>query len=322
MAGFLLRRLTASFLLLFAVATGVFFLVHAAPGDPTDVFEGQRINREQRETLRHLYGLDRPLGEQYLRWLAALAQGELGLSLAQQRPVATILAEAFPATLLLATGAIAVEFGIALLLGIAAARRPGGYADQTIRLGSLVFVSQPPFWIALMLVLLFAYVWPVLPASHMRSVDADLLSPAGRAWDLLRHLLLPSLALGLYNAGSTLRFVRGSVIEVMGTDYIRAARARGLSERRVLWVHGLRNALTPLIQLFALSFPQLLNGALLTEIIFAWPGLGRATFAAVLSRDYPLILGLTLFSAFVVILGNLLADLLQAAADPRVRRHA
>jgi len=318
-ARFLLRRLTASLLLLVLVATGIFFLLHAAPGDPTELFEGQRINREQREHLRHLYGLDRPLSEQYLRWLATLARGELGLSLSQQRPVTTILAEALPATLLLATGAILVEFGAALLLGIAAARRRGGIADQMIRAGSLIFYSQPPFWIALMLVLLFASVWPVLPASHMRSVDAAAMSPAGRTWDLLKHLLLPSLSLGLYNAGATLRFVRGSLLEVMGMDYIRAARARGLSERRVVWVHGLRNALTPLIQLFSLTFPALLNGALLTEIVFAWPGIGRVTYQAVLSRDYPLILGLTLFSAFVVVLGNLAADLAQAAADPRVR---
>jgi peptide/nickel transport system permease protein len=318
-AGFLLRRLFASLLLLYLVATATFFLVHLAPGDPTTFFEGQRMSREQRERLRHLYGLDRPLGEQYVRWLGALGRGDLGFSFAQQRSVTTAIAEAFPATLLLATAAIGVEYGAALLLGIAAARRRDGIADHVIRVASLILNSQPPFWIALMLVLLFAYVWPVLPASHMHSIDADLMSPAGSLLDLLRHLVLPALALGLYNAGPTLRFVRGSLIEVMGMDYIRTARAKGLSERRVVWVHGLRNVLTPLIQLFALTFPQLLNGAVLTEIIFAWPGLGRLTFGATLSRDYPLILGITIFASALVILGNLLADLLQAVADPRVR---
>lgn len=319
MAGFLLRRLAASVLLLFLVATVTFFLIHLAPGDPTNIFEGRRITREHREHLRHLYGLDRPLGEQYVRWLGAIARGDLGFSLAQQRPVARAIAEAFPATLLLATAALVVEYTAALLLGIAAARRRDGFADHVIRVASLIFNSQPSFWIALMLVLLFAYLWPVLPASHMRSVDADLLSPAGRALDLLRHLILPALALGLYNAGSTLRFVRGSLIEVMSMDYIRTARAKGLSERRVVWVHGLRNALTPLIQIFALTFPALLNGSIITEIIFAWPGLGRLTSGAILSRDYPMILGITVFGAVLVILGNLVADLLQAAADPRVR---
>jgi peptide/nickel transport system permease protein len=317
--GFLLRRLAASLLLLFLIATGTFFLVRLAPGDPIDLFEGRRITREQREHLHRLYGLDRPLGEQYVRWLGALVRGDLGISLSQQRPVANAIAEAFPATLLLATAAVVVEYGAALLLGVAAARRRGGWADQIIRIGSMIFYSQPPFWIGLMLILLFAYVWRVLPSSHMHSVDADLMSPAGRTLDLLRHLILPALAIGLYNAGATLRFVRGSLIEILGTDYIRTARAKGLSERRVLWVHGLRNALTPLLQLFALSFPALLNGSFITEIVFAWPGLGRLTFGAILSRDYPLILGVTLFGAALVVLGNLLADLFHAAADPRVR---
>jgi peptide/nickel transport system permease protein len=318
-AGFLLRRLTAALLLLLLVASLTFFVIHLAPGDPANILEGRRITQEHRDHLRRLYGLDRPLGEQYIRWIGALSRGDLGISLSQQRPVVAVIAEAFPATLLLATAAIVVEFGTALLLGIAAARKRDGFADHIIRVVSLFFFAQPSFWLGLMLILLFSYTWPLLPASHMHSIDAELMSPSGRALDLLRHLILPAFALGLYNAGGTLRFVRGSLIEVMGMDYIRAARAKGLSERRVVWVHGLRNILTPLVQLFALTFPQLLNGAVITEIVFSWPGVGRLTFGAILSRDYPLILGITIFGAFLVILGNLAADLLQAAADPRVR---
>lgn len=319
MAGFLLRRLAASFLLLFLVASATFFLVHLAPGDPTNVLEGDRLTRENRETLRRLYGLGDPLGTQYLRWLGALAQGNLGISFSQQRPVATIIAEALPATLLLGAAALLVEFGLALTLGIAAARRPGSALDRGINVVSLLLYSQPSFWLGLMFLLLFSHLFPLFPGSHMRSVDADLMSPLERALDLLRHLALPAVTLGLYHAGATLRFVRGSMIEVMSQDYIRTARAKGLSERYVVWVHGLRNALTPVIQLFALALPQLLNGALVTEIVFAWPGLGRLTYAAILTRDYPLILGITLFTAITVILGNLLADVLHAAADPRVR---
>ena len=319
MAGFLLRRLAASFLLLFLVATATFFLVHLAPGDPTNILEGDRLTRENREALHRLYGLGDPLGTQYLRWLGALSRGDLGISLSQQRPVAAIVAEAFPATLLLAGAALFVEFALSLLLGSAAARRPGSALDRLIRVVSLFLYSQPSFWLGLMLILLFSQVFPLFPGSHMRSVDADLMSPLERTLDLLRHLTLPAVALGLYHAGSTLRFVRGSLIEVMSQDYIRTARAKGLSERRVVWVHGMRNALTPIIQIFTMSLPQLLNGSLVTEIVFAWPGLGRVTFAAILTRDYPLILGVTLFTALTVILGNLLADVLHAAADPRVR---
>jgi peptide/nickel transport system permease protein len=153
----------------------------------------------------------------------------------------------------------------------------------------------------------------------MQSVDAELMSPAGRLLDLLHHLILPALVMGLSQAGGTARFVRASLIEVMSQDYVRTARAKGLSERRVVWVHAMRNASAPLIQLFALSLPALLSGSLITEVVFSWPGLGQVTFKAILARDYPLILGATALAAVIVVLGNLLADVLHAMLDPRVR---
>jgi peptide/nickel transport system permease protein len=318
--GFLLRRLAASVLLLFLVLSLTFFLIHLAPGDPTNLVEGSRMTKEQRARLHHLYRLDRSLPEQYLAWLGAVAlHGDWGISFSQQRPVTAVIADALPATVILAAAALSVEALASLGFGIAAARRNGSAFDHAVRVGSLVFNSQPPFWLGLMAVLLFAYLWPVFPAGQIRSIDADLLSPAGRLFDLLWHLALPALVLGLSNAGSTTLFMRGSLLDVMGRDFIRAARAKGLSERRVLWVHGLRNALTPIIQMLALSFSSLLNGTLITEVIFAWPGVGRLTFEAALTRDYPLILAATALSASMVALGNLLADLAHAAADPRVR---
>jgi peptide/nickel transport system permease protein len=316
---FLLRRLAASLLLLLLVLTATFFLLRRIPGDPTRR-EQQRMTAEQRQNLRRLYGLDRPLPEQYLRWLSSVAlRGDLGISLSQQRPVSTALLEALPATAILASAALAVEYAAALLLGAVAAQRRRSVLDHAIRIGTLLLYSQPPFWLGLMAILLFSYVWPVLPASHMQSVDADLMSPAGRLLDLLRHLLLPALVMGLAQAGGTARFVRASLLEVMSQDYIRAARAKGLSERRVLWVHGMRNAAVPLTQLFALSFPALLSGSLIIEVVFSWPGLGQLTFNAILARDYPLILGATTLSAVLVVLGNLLADVLHALTDPRTR---
>lgn len=319
MTGFLLRRLAASLLLLFLVLTLTFFLAHAAPGDPTNLVENDRMTRGQRESLRRLYGLDRPLGEQYLVWLQAVARGDWGVSLSQQRPVTAVIADALPATVILSLAALVVDYTVGLLLGVAAARRQGKAADHGIRVVSLLLYSLPPFWLGLMAILLFAYVWPVLPAGGMRSIDADLMSPAGRWLDLLRHLLLPALVLGLSNTGLTARFVRGSLLDVMGQDYLRTARAKGLSERRVIWVHALRNAITPVIQLFALTLPALLSGSLITEVVFALPGIGRLVFVSTLTRDYPLVLGVTAFSAAIVIFGNLLADVLHAAADPRVR---
>lgn len=320
MSAFLLRRLAASLLLLLLVLSITFLLLHWLPGDPTRTSESDRMTREQRENLRRVLGLDRPLHEQYLSWLSgAVLRGDLGTSFSQQRPVTAAILNALPGTLLLAAAALFVEFGAALLLGVAAARRPGTVVDHAIRVGTLLLFSQPVFWLGLMAILLFSYVWPVLPAGHMRSVGADEMGAGERLFDLLRHLLLPALVLGLTNAGATARFVRASLLEVLGRDYIRTARAKGLSERRVIWVHGMRNALAPLLQLLALTLPALLNGSLVTEVVFSWPGLGRLTFGAILARDFPLILGTVAISAILVISGNLVADVLHALSDPRVR---
>ena len=322
MSGFLLRRLAASLLLLLLVLTFTFLLLHLIPGDPTDSLESQHLTAAQRLQLRQVYGLDRPLPEQYLRWLAAVARWDWGVSLSQQRPVSTALREVLPATAILALAALAVEYALALLLGIASALRRGSALDHAIRVVTLLLYSVPLFWLGLMAILLLSYVWPVLPASHMRSVDADLMTPAQRQLDLARHLVIPALVVGLGTAGGTARFLRGSLIEVMSQDYIRTARAKGLSPGRVVWVHGLRNAVVPLIQVFSHSLPSLLSGALITEVVFSWPGLGRLTFDALLTRDYPVILGATALSATLVILSNLLADVLHVLADPRVREES
>lgn len=321
MLGFLSRRLASSLAIFLLVLSTTFLLIHLVPGDPTLVFQDSRLPPEQRENLRRLYGLDRPLAEQYVRWLAAVTlRQDFGISLSQQRPVAKVVAEAVGPTLLLASAATAVEFTLGMILGVAAARRHRRPFDAAARLFSLVLYSQPVFWLGLMLVLFFSAVWPVLPTSHMHSIDADTMSLPGRWLDLLLHLALPALTLGLPASGATARFVRASFLEVMERPFILAARARGLSEARLVWVHGLRNAAIPLIQLLAMSFPALLSGSLVIEVIFSWPGMGRLTFESILARDYPVILATTALSAVFVLVGNLLADLAHAALDPRVRK--
>jgi peptide/nickel transport system permease protein len=246
-------------------------------------------------------------------------RGDLGVSLYEQRPAARVAAEALPATLLLAATAVLFEYGGGLLLGIAAARRRGSAADQLIRIVSLVLYSLPTFWLGLMAVLLFSYAWPVLPASHMHSVGAEEMGPLGRLLDLGRHLILPGMVMGLTDAGARARLVRASLIEAMSRDYIRTARAKGLSERRVVWVHGLRTAVIPLVQLLGVALPLLLSGALIVEVVFSWPGLGRLTFTAIQTRDYPLVLCTTAFAGAMVVAGSFAADLALAALDPRVR---
>jgi peptide/nickel transport system permease protein len=321
--GYLLRRLAASLLLLVLVLSATFVLLRLAPGDPLTFVDSMPITKAERQHLIQAYGLDRPLAEQYVRWLDAVAlHGDWGLSYSQQRPVSTVIGEALPATLLLAAAALLVEYGLGVTLGVAAARRSGSGVDRAIRAGSLLLYSQPPFWLGLMAILLFAYKWHWLPASHMHSIGAGDLGAAARLADLGRHLVLPALTIGLGTAGGAARFVRASLLDIMGRDYIRAARAKGLSERRVVWVHGLRGALPPLIQLLGISVPELLSGALIIEVVFAWPGLGRITYEAILSRDYPVVVATTAVSAILVLAGNLVSDLLHAAADPTLRRES
>lgn len=321
MLRFLARRLAAAALLLFLVLSAVFFLIHAAPGAPGDLLTEDRLPHAQRERLRALWGLDRPLSEQYAAWLEAVAlRGDWGVSLVHHRPVAAVLAEALPATLLLSGAAFAVNAIAGLALGVAAARRRGRAADHLIRWGSLLLYSLPTFWLGLMAILLFSHFWPVLPAGHLRSVGAEALPAPARLLDLGRHLLLPALVLGLWLAGATARFVRNGLLEVLGQDYVRTARAAGVPERRVLWVHALRNAAVPVVQVFAVTLPMLLGGSVVIEVVFSLPGIGRAGFDAVLTRDYPLVLGVTALSAALVIAGTLAADLAHGVLDPKVRR--
>jgi len=320
MPGYLLRRLAAAALLVWLVLTTTFVLLRLVPGDAATSVSELPIPKPQKEILIHAYGLDRPLPEQYLRWLGAVTlHGNLGISFAQLRPVRTVVAEALPATLLLAAAALLIEYGLGTALGVAAARRSGSALDRSIRVATLLLYSQPVFWLGLMAILLFSDRLGWLPASHMHSVGADEMGRGARLADLGKHLVLPAMTLGLAQAGRAARFVRAGLLEVLGRDYIRTARAKGLSERRVVWVHGMRAALVPIIQLLGLSVPDLLSGALIAEVVFAWPGLGRVTYDAIMARDSPVLLATTGVSAILVVGGNLVADLLHAAADPRVR---
>jgi peptide/nickel transport system permease protein len=320
LASLVLRRGAAALVLLALVLTATFFLLHLAPGDPLQIVADPRISVEQRDRLRRLYGLDRPPLEQYLAWMAAAARGDWGISYLHQRPAARVIAEALPNTLVLAAAALPLQYGLGIWLGVAAARRARQRADHLIRAGSLLLYSLPIFWLGLMAILLLAVRWPIFPAGHMWSVGAEELSWSGRALDLLRHLALPAGVLALSTSGGIARFVRNALLETLGEDYIRAARARGLGEPRVVWRHALRNALPPLLQVFGLQLAQLLSGALVVEVVFAWPGLGRLAYEGILGRDYPVVLATTALAGIAVVVGSLAADLLHAAADPRVRR--
>jgi peptide/nickel transport system permease protein len=313
------RRLLMVIPLIWLVATVTFVVVHLAPGSYADAVDHPKLGPEGRELMRERYGLDRPLHEQYLRWLGSVATGDLGTSYLFKEPVARVILRALPPTLLLAGVALTLDIVLGLLLAVAAARRPHGWVDRCLTVLGLGLYGIPSFWFAGMLVLLFSLWLGWLPSSHMYSVGADQLSAAARLIDLVRHLILPALSLGLVGAAATARYLRSTMLETRASRYVLGARARGLSEGRLLWVHTLRPALLPLVTVVGLSLPLLVSGSVVIESIFSWPGMGLVLWRSAQARDVPLIMGVTMMGALAVILGNLVADLLYAVVDPRAR---
>jgi peptide/nickel transport system permease protein len=322
---FILRRLLNAIPLIFGLLTVTFFIVHLAPGDPTAMFIDPSMDAHAAEQLKENLGLNDPLPVQYGKWLGVIPpfrgvlEGDFGVSFSRQRPVFDVITEAVGNTLILTITALALDLMVGVSVGIFSALRRGKKVDQVVTLASLFVYSMPHFWLALMLILIFSLGLGWLPASQMHSVNADQFSSLEYFFDLLKHLAMPVFVLGIASAASTARYMRSSMLEVIGQDYIRTARAKGLSERSVIWKHALRNALLPLITIIGLSFPYLLSGAVITEVIFAWPGMGRVTIDAIFARDYPLIIANTFVAGTMVIFGNLFADILYAVADPRIR---
>ena len=320
MAAWLLRRVGAALLTVLAVVTLVFFAIHLAPGTPFLPSGDRPLDPAVEAGLRARFGLDRPLGAQYVSYLGALARGDLGESFSQQRPVGEALAQALPNTLALAGSALAVDFVLGTLLGVLMAARAGRRSDRWLGAVTLVVYALPTFWLGLLLLLAFGQWLHWLPVGGVTDpVLYGALGFGGRMADRLRHLLLPALSLGLVGAAGTARFQRAAMLDALGQGFVRTARAGGLSERRVLG-HALRNALLPSITLLGLALPFLLTGSVVVETVFAWPGMGKLAADAIASRDYPVVLAATLVAAVLVVSGSLLADLLYAAADPRIRR--
>jgi peptide/nickel transport system permease protein len=313
------RRLLMVMPLIWLVVTLCFVVVHLAPGSYADAVDHPKLTPEARESMRERYGLDRPLHEQYLRWLGSVLSGDLGSSYLFKEPVTRVILRALPPTLLLAGAALALDIVLGLLLAVAAVRRPHGWVDRVLTVLGLGVYGLPSFWLAGILVLVFSLWLGWLPSSHMYSVGADQMPPALRLVDLVRHLILPALSLGVVGAAATARYLRSSMLEARASRFVLAARARGLSERRILWVHTLRPALLPLVTVIGLSLPLLVSGSVVIESIFSWPGMGSVLWRSAQARDVPLIMGVTIVGALAVIVGNLVADLLYAVVDPRAR---
>lgn len=303
MRGLVLTRLAALPFTLLGAATLVFALLRVVPGDPIDVMLGESAQPAARAELRTSLGLDRPLGLQYALWLADVARGELGTSIRSGLPVAGLVAERMPATLLLALAASAIATGIGLPLGTLAAARAGGVVDRFALFVSLSAVAAPSFWIGPMLVLLFSVQLGWLPVAGSGSAA---------------HLVLPALTLGAGMSGIVVRMTRAAVLETLADDYVRTARAKGASPSRILFRHALPNAASPVLTVLGLQLGAVLAGSVVTETIFAWPGLGRLVIEAIQARDYPVVQGAVLVIATTTVLVQLLTDLAQAAANPRI----
>ena len=304
MGSFLLRRLLLLIPVLWGVATLVFLLLHFIPGDPVDLLLGDSALGTDRETLRDQMGLNDPLIVQYLRYFGDLLQGDWGTSLFSKKPVFDEILERVPASMELMFGAMVVTILVAMPLGLIAAVNKGSWIDQGAMIFSLLGVSIPNFWLGPMLILLFSIHFDLLPVNERGGLE---------------HLILPALTLGTSLASILARITRSSVVETLETEYIRTARSKGISELRILFRHALRNALIPIVTVIGLQVGVLVSGAIITEAIFDWPGLGNLLISAINSRNYPLVQGCVLFIAGSYVMVNLAIDLLYAYLDPRIR---
>lgn len=311
---YLIQRVLGAIPLLIGVSLIIFAILHLAPGDPLSVYaENPAVTQEALDNIRESFGLDRPLPEQYVRWFTSFIRGEWGYSMRTNNPAFSDALSRLPATALLSGSAFLIALVIALPLGIVSAVKRYSWIDHTATFFSFLGISTPVFWLGLMAQLVFAVELRWLPSAGMMTVGDGSLS------DQLRHLILPASVLSLAFVAGWSRYVRSSMIEVLDLDYVRTARAKGLREWAVINRHALKNALIPVVTVVALDFAVLFSGAVITETIFAWPGLGRLFVESMTGRDYPVLLGLLMFGSFGLILINLVTDLLYASLDPRVR---
>ena len=304
MVSYIIKRIIQIIPVLWGITLVVFLIIHATPGDPATLMLGPDATTEQIEIIRRQMGLDRPLHIQYLTWLQGVMVGDWGISVLDDRPVLTSLLRLFPNTFELLIASMIVTVGIGLPTGVLSAIKRDSLFDQAGRAGALVGICMPNFWLGLMLMLLLAYRYPILPVSG-RGTTA--------------HLILPAITLGIPGAATVTRMCRSSMLDIIGQDYIRTARAKGLSERVVVYKHALKNSLIPVITIIGLQLGFRLGGTVIVETVFAYPGIGRFAYQRLLARDLPVIMGNLLLFAGMFCLVNLIVDVMYGFIDPRIR---
>lgn len=313
MTGFILRRLMQLLPVLVVASLGIWLMIYAVPGSPVGAIVGENATPEQiADTIKRL-GLDQPMAVQYWTWLRNALQGDLGLSIQSREPVVDLIAHRIPATIQLGVAATVVGLLLGVPVAVLSALRPNSWLDRTLSGWSALALGVPTFWLGILLILLFAVTLRWLPSA------SAYVSIFESPWQALRNLALPALTLGVYVSGIFARFLRASLLGELRADYVRTARAKGLRERIVMRTHVLRNALLPVLTILGFAFATLLTGAVLTETIFEWNGIGSYAVAATRNLDYPAINGVCLFGGIVFLIANLVTDLLYAFADPKVR---
>lgn len=318
MLHYIVRRLLQAIFILFLLSIGLFLLVHLLPGGPEAVIFDPRLSGTARRALAHKYGVDQPLLLQYIFYIRHLFQGDLN-SFGSGQPVLIEIGDRIPATLELFGAALSSALVMALLLGVASAVYHYSFTDYIVTIFSYFGIAMPVFWFGLILQQIFSVKFHMLPAFGQESADSIGIGPIGIFSDYLMHLILPALVLSLQFVASWTRYVRSSMLDILNQDYIRTARSKGLRPRLIYFRHALRNALIPFVTVVALDFAGIASGAVITETIFAWPGIGRLFYDSLSSRDYPVLLTMLMLSAATVILVNLLVDIVYGLLDPRIR---
>lgn len=318
---YLLRRIGYGLLLMLGVVVLNFLLIRMAPGDPAVVIAGEMggATEEMLESIREDYGLNKPVLTQLWIYVSDVARGDLGESFFFNQPVSKLIAHRIGPTILLVITAQLMSIALGVFLGVLAARKPGGAMSAFVSVFATIGYAVPVFWTGIMLIILFASAFPIFPVEGMQSVKLRDAAWYVQAVDVAHHLILPAFTLAIIYLAQYARLSRASMLEVLGSDYIRTARAKGASERSVLFKHALRNAALPILTVAGLQFGNLISGALLVETVFNWPGMGRLAFDSILRRDYPTIMGVLFFASAMVVVANILTDISYRWADPRLR---
>ena len=314
MGKYIIKRILGLIPVLLLVSIFSYFIIQAAPGDPVDNYVRPGMTQEQIEAVKEEYGLNGNIVEQYLNWLKHVLQGDLGTSIYKHRPVTEMIAERLPATLMMMGAALLISIVVSIPLGLWAGLHKNKLVDKIISVITYLGISIPPFWFAMILVLFFALELHWFPTGGMRTVNVETTA------DLLWHLVLPSIVLSLNNMATFTKYIRSNTISQLEEDYVVTAISKGTSKNKVLFKHVLKNCLLPIITLVGINIAGLVCGSFVIENVFSWPGIGRLAMEAVGNRDYPVIMGYTMFSCLILITGNLIADVLYAVADPRIRQ--